>query len=63
MASATREARIIDAVPCPRCKAAIGEYCRNPVPHQAARGPQDRRAQPTRCHTERRTAWQRWINL
>jgi len=57
MASITRDARIIAAVACPRCGAAAGEPCRNPVPHQQWRGRQDRRRQPVRPHNERRLAW------
>lgn len=53
-----RDARIIVAVACPRCGADVGERCRNPVPHQRRRGPEDRRRQPRCCHTERRRAWQ-----
>jgi len=60
MASSTRDARVIAAVPCPRCGAAVGQPCRNPVPHQAARGPVDKRAQPMRTHSERRLEWQEW---
>lgn len=42
----------------PRCGAAAGAPCRNPVQHDARRGPEDRRAQPVRVHSERRVVWQ-----
>lgn len=58
MSSDTRETRIVSAVACPRCGVGIGERCHNPIPHQKQRGPEDRREQPARCHTERRKAWQ-----
>lgn len=57
MASKTRDDRVIAAVACPTCGARAGERCRNPVPHQAWRGPVDRRAQPLRPHIERRAEW------
>lgn len=57
MASKTRDDRVIVAVACPRCAAPAGQPCRNPIAHQTARGPQDRRAQPIRPHVERRVAW------
>jgi hypothetical protein len=57
MASRTRDARVISAVPCPRCGVPAGTPCRNPVPHQAVRGPEDRRQQPIRPHSERRALW------
>jgi len=57
MASKTRDARVIAAVACPTCGARAGEPCRNPVPHQTIRGPEDRRAQPVRPHIERRAEW------
>jgi hypothetical protein len=60
MASRTRDQRVIAAVPCPRCGAARGQPCRNPVPHDAGRGLEDRRAQPQRTHPERRIDWQEW---
>ena len=60
MASRTRDLRVIAAVPCPKCGAAIGQPCRNPVPHDAQRGPVDHRAQPQRTHPERRLDWQEW---
>lgn len=60
MASNSRESRIIAAVGCPTCKAAIGAPCGNPHLHQTWRGPEDHRAQPMRCHPERREAWQGW---
>jgi hypothetical protein len=60
MASSTREARVIAAVPCPLCGVPAGTPCRNPVPHQVARGPEDRRAQPVRAHAERRELWREW---
>lgn len=41
MAGANREIRIIAAVPCPACNAAIGQRCRG----------------ITRVHNERRAAW------
>lgn len=63
MASKTRDDRIVAAVACPRCGAAVGEPCRNPVPHQNWRGPEDRRAQPSRPHNERRAEWVRWRRL
>lgn len=58
MASRTREQRILAAVACPRCGARVGERCRNPIRYQTMRGPEDRRAQPLRCHTERRLLWE-----
>ncbi len=58
MASSTRDQRVVAAVACPRCGAPVGSPCRNPVAHQAARGPEDRRAQPVRVHSERRVVWQ-----
>jgi hypothetical protein len=58
LASKTRDERVTAAVACPRCGARRGEPCRNPVPHDAARGPQDYRPQPQRPHQERRRAWQ-----
>lgn len=57
MASKHRDEKVIASVPCPECGALAGEPCRNPVPHQRQRGPQDRRAQPMRPHTSRRVAW------
>jgi len=57
MASRHRAEKIIAVIACPRCGAKIGEPWRNPVPHQSARGPEDRRAQPMRPHNERRLAW------
>jgi len=57
MASHTRDERVIAAVACPRCGATVGEACRNPIPHHAIRGPQDRRRQPERPHNERRSEW------
>ena len=57
MASPHRDAKIIAAVPCPECGARMGEPCRNPIAHQPARGPQDRRPQPLRPHNPRRLAW------
>jgi hypothetical protein len=53
-------ARIVAAVACPRCGAAIGERCHNPIAHQAIRGPADHRAQPLREHSERRRAHQEY---
>ncbi len=58
MPTDTRQIRIIAAVACPLCGAGAGERCRNPIPHQTHRGPQDRRPQPIRVHAERRRAWQ-----
>jgi hypothetical protein len=58
--SKTLYARIIAAVPCPLCGAAIGERCRNPIAHQQHRGPEDHRAQPLREHLERRRAHQEY---
>ena len=55
--SKTRDTRIVAAVRCPRCGAAAGEPCRNPVPHNSSRGPDDRRKQPVAAHNERRMAW------
>lgn len=52
-----RDRAVIAAVACPRCRAKPGEPCRNPVRHQSNRGPEDRRQQPTRPHSERRAAW------
>lgn len=54
MASNTREKRIIEAVPCPRCGAKIGELCRI--------DPRSRQASPGRpiLHQERRNAWMDW---
>lgn len=57
MASRTRDARIIAAVPCPVCGAGVGVRCRNPVPHDVNRGPVDRRKQPRSLHKERRAEW------
>ena len=57
MASKHRDEKIIAAVPCPLCGAGTGERCRNPIPHQQRRGPEDRRPQPARSHNERRLAW------
>jgi len=59
MASKTRDARVIAAVGCPLCGAVVAEPCRNPIPHQRQRGPEDRRAQPMRPHIERRAEWVR----
>lgn len=58
MASKHREENIVAALACPHCHAQAGERCRNPVSHQTERGPEDRRAQPLRCHAERRAAWE-----
>lgn len=60
--SAASERRMIAEVPCDHCGAAKGEPCHNPAPQDAARYggrllPQDRRPQPHRSHTARRTAW------
>lgn len=52
-----RNAKVIAAVACPRCGAQAGKPCRNPIQHQAMRGPQDHRAQHARPHNERRCAW------
>lgn len=57
MASSTRDARVVAAVSCPLCGAGPGERCKNPVAHQAHRGPQNHRSQPMRPHNERRLAW------
>lgn len=57
MASNIRDRRCIDEAACPRCGARAGEPCRNPVRHQAHRGTEDRRNQPSRPHSERRAAW------
>jgi hypothetical protein len=54
---ARRNERIVAAVMCPRCGARPGEPCRNPVAHQAHRGPEDRREQPSGIHAERRTRY------
>ena len=52
-----RDAKVIATVACPRCGAAIGQPCRNPIAHDARRGPDDHRAQPIRPHSERRVIW------
>lgn len=59
MASVTRDERVIGAVACPKCGASVAQRCRNPVPHQTVRGPQDQRNQPVRPHSERRAEWVR----
>lgn len=53
-----RDQQVIALVACPECGAPRGEPCRNPIDHQAWRGPEDRRRQPIRPHRERRAAWQ-----
>jgi hypothetical protein len=58
--SNSRDVRIVASVPCPVCKAQVGERCRNPYAHQQGRGPEDRRPQPAGPHTERRMAWIEW---
>lgn len=57
--NAARDARIIAQSVCPRCHAPAGTPCRNPVEHQAWRGAEDHRAQPTRPHNERKAEWVR----
>lgn len=52
-----RDQKVIAAVACPRCGAAAGQPCRNPIPHDAQRGREDHRAQPIRPHSERRVLW------
>lgn len=52
-----RDRKVIAAAGCPRCGAPAGTPCRNPIPHQAHRGTEDRRAQPIRPHSERRVIW------
>ena len=60
MASDNRETKVMMTTECPRCGAKPGERCRNPVPHDTTRGIEDRRAQPQRCHSERRVVWSEW---
>ena len=54
MGSRTREQRIIAAVPCPECGAAVGELCR-----QRRELLQRERGRPI-LHTARRIDWQEW---
>ena len=56
----SRDRLTIAKVACPECGAAIGEPCKNPVPHQPWRGPKDFRYQPKRCHMTRRRVYQEY---
>ncbi len=60
MSTDTRERRAVAAVACPLCGAEAGKPCRNPIQHQAQRGPEDHRPQPQHPHRERRAAWLEW---
>ncbi len=55
-----RDEKVIASVSCPECGVKAGQPCRNPVPHQAHRGPEDHRAQPVRPHAARRALWLEW---
>lgn len=54
MPASNRENRIIDAVPCPRCHARVGQYCW----WRGEPGINDN-GRP-KVHSERRLAWQEW---